>query len=160
MLIFAIVILFTMPIIKKTEENFTTPTAVNVPAGGNLEGKSFFVGNKYFMKNDEPIVDSHGKYKFKKQRLLYDGIWEEKCNLDGKGFEKCNWYNSYDNPANIYGTNNFFQYPEKKMDTLYSGKKIIDKNSYNCEDVFENSNLENSDFENISDFSLPKLSSF
>jgi hypothetical protein len=101
---------------KTIVESFTTPTAVNVPAGGSKqEGSPFLVGNRHPMRPEEPIVESNGKYEFKKMKLLYDGVWGEKCYLDGQGLEKCDW--DYKNRQfGKYGTNHFFDLPEKKLE--------------------------------------------
>jgi len=124
--IFLIFILFFLVIYKKhsktTQENFTTPTALNVPNGGpnGLDGKPFFVGNKIPELKDEPIVATSAKVEFRKPQLLYDGIWGEKCELDGKGFGTCDWkftYSNYplDKPGFSYGADSFFHMPLKRM---------------------------------------------
>jgi hypothetical protein len=115
LLIFTIVIFYnrTTNIIK---ESFITPTAVNVPAGtAKQEGTPFLVGNRYQMRPEEPIVESSGKYEFKKMKLLYDGVWGEKCYLDGRGLEKCDWDDKNRDPGK-YGTNHFFDLPEKRLE--------------------------------------------
>jgi hypothetical protein len=115
LLIFTIVIFYTRTN-KATVESFTTPTAVNVPAGSaNQEGVPFLVGNRYPMRPEEPIVESSGKYEFKKMKFLYDGVWGEKCYLDGRGLEKCDWDDKNRHPGK-YGTNHFFDLPEKKLE--------------------------------------------
>ena len=115
LLIFTIVIFYTRTN-KITKESFTTPTAVNIPAGAaTLEGTPFLVGNRYPMRPEEPIVESSGKYEFKKMKLLYDGVWGEKCYLDGRGLEKCDWDDKNRQPGK-YGTNHFFDLPEKKLE--------------------------------------------
>jgi len=114
LLIFTIVIFYTRKN-KTTLESFTTPTAINVPAANNLDGKPFFVGNRYPMRPNEPIVETSGKYEFKKMKLLYDGVWGEKCYLDGRGMEKCDW-DEKNRECGKYGTDHFFHLPEKKLD--------------------------------------------
>lgn len=115
LLIFTIVIFYTKTS-KSTVESFTTPTAVNVPAGAaKLDGDPFFVGNRYPMKPEEPIVEGNGKYEFKKMKLLYDGVWGENCYLDGRGLEKCDWNDKY-RQFGKYGTDKFFHLPEKKLE--------------------------------------------
>jgi len=115
LLIFTIVIFYTRTN-NTIKESFTTPTAVNVPAGSaNQEGAPFLVGNRYPMRPEEPIVESSGTYEFKKMKLLYDGVWGEKCYLDGRGLEKCDWDDKNREPGK-YGTNHFFDLPEKKLD--------------------------------------------
>ncbi len=58
LLMFTIVIFYTKTD-KNTVESFTTPTAVNVPAGGpKQDGAPFLVGNRYPMHPEEPIVES------------------------------------------------------------------------------------------------------
>jgi len=115
LLVFTIVIFYAKTN-KKTVESFTTPTAVNVPAGSaNQEGAPFFVGNRNPMRPEEPIVESNGKYEFKKMKLLYDGVWGEKCYLDGRGLEKCDWSDK-NRQFGKYGTDNFFHLPEKKLE--------------------------------------------
>jgi hypothetical protein len=107
---------------KKIKESFTTPTAVNVPAGlGKQEGDKFFVGNRYPMRPEEPIVESSGKYEFKKMKLLYDGVWGEKCYLDGRGLEKCNWSDK-NREYGKYGTDKFFDLP---VISLKEGESIL-----------------------------------
>ena len=104
----------------KTQENFTTPTALNAPVGTNLEGKDFLVGNRYPMRPDPPIVAQNAKVEFRKPQWLYDGIWGEKCELDGEGFERCNWENTsayypLDKKGFSYGADKFFHGPAKRM---------------------------------------------
>ena len=114
---------------RKTHENFELPTqtAVNVPPINN-ESK-FYVGNKNAEIPDEPIVSETGKYEFRKQELLYDGVWGERCKLDGDGNQSCDWKETSGNyPLNkknlIYGTNKFFNNPEKKLEI---GEVIVSK---------------------------------
>ena len=115
LLIFTIVIFYTKPN-NTIKESFTTPIAVNVPAGAaNQEGAPFLVGNRYPMRPEEPIVESSGKYELKKMKFLDDGVWGEKCYLDGRGLEKCDWDDKNREPGK-YGTNHFFDLPEKKLD--------------------------------------------
>lgn len=121
LLIFTIVIFFGKKN-KKIKESFTTPTAVNFPSANNLDGKPFFVGNnKNSLPPEEPIVESSGKYEFKKMKLLYDGVWGRKCYLDDKGFQKCNW-----SDKNVeygkYGTDKFFDLP---VINLKEGESIL-----------------------------------
>lgn len=104
----------------QTKEDFKLPTqvAANVPAGNNTKGKDFYVGNDINEVPDEPIVESEGKYQFRKQQLLYDGVWGEDCKLDGQGGMKCDWKEmSGTCPLNkenlVYGTDQFFQEPKK-----------------------------------------------
>lgn len=115
LLIFTIVIYYSKQ--QKAIESFTTPTAVNVPAGGGnqLDGKSFLVGNRYPVKPEEPIVETNGKYQFKKMQLLYDGVWGEKCYLDGQGLERCDWSDK-NRQFGKYGTDHFFNLPEKRLE--------------------------------------------
>jgi len=111
---------------KQTKEDFKLPTQVpaNVPAMLNTEGKTFYVGNSENEVPDEPIVESEGKYQFRKPQLLYDGVWGENCELDGKGGMACNWKAMSGNcPLDkgdlVYGTDKFFQTP-KKWGTIIS----------------------------------------
>jgi hypothetical protein len=117
LLIFTIVVFFSR---RKAMENFTTPTAVNVPAANNTDGLPFYVGNDEPMKPEDPIVSSEGLYRFRKPQLLYDGVWGEKCELNGKGDEICDWKvtsSNYplDKKDMVYGTNTFFHLPEKEL---------------------------------------------
>ncbi len=121
LLIFTIVIFFGKTN-KKIKESFTTPTAVNFPAGGGIqEGEPFLVGNYSQLEPDEPIVDSSGKYEFKKMRFLYDGVWDQKCYLDGKGLEKCDWIDKKPE-FDKYGTNKFFDLP---VINLNEGESVV-----------------------------------
>ena len=104
---------------RKPIENFTTPTAVNVPAANNTIGKPFYVGNREPEQPYPNLAPTSGEYMFRKSELLYDGVWGEKCKTNN-GFEKCNW-----NPTNAnyplkkenlnYGANHFFNYPEIQL---------------------------------------------
>ena len=115
LLILTIVVFYTRTN-KATVEPFTTPTAINVPAGAPIqEGSPFLVGNRYPMRPEEPIVESSGTYEFKKMKLLYDGVWGEKCYLDGRGLEKCDWDDKNRQPGK-YGTDHFFDLPEKSLE--------------------------------------------
>jgi hypothetical protein len=121
LLIFTIIIFYTRTN-KTYKESFTTqistptPTAVNIPAGSPIQqGNPFFVGNRYPMIPEEPIVEPSGRYEFKKMKLLYDGVWGEKCYLDGRGLEKCDW-DDKNRQFGKYGTDHFFDLPEKKLE--------------------------------------------
>lgn len=100
-------------------ESFTTPIPVNVPAQNHLEGKNFLVGNNNQPKG-EPIVDSDGQYEFRKEELLYDGIWGADYKYDHKGNERCDWENrsaTHPLPTKkkdlIYAADTFFKIPKK-----------------------------------------------
>ncbi len=102
------------------QENFYLPTqtAANVPAQNNTRGKKFFVGNTEPEPEDIPIAPDNAKYEFRKQQLLYDGVWGENCKIDNQGFEKCDWEVMSGNfPLNkeglTYGANHFFQDPKR-----------------------------------------------
>jgi len=176
LLIFTIVIYYAKTN-KTTVESFTTPTAVNVPAGGvnNLEGDSFLVGNRYPVKPEEPIVETNGKYQFKKMQLLYDGVWGEKCYLDGRGLERCDWSDK-NRQFGKYGTDHFFNLPEKKLEEgevvvsppECSYSKLGKSDGGECQDYYY---LEKPGFEDVFgfvpqnnrdelSFPLPKLASF
>lgn len=108
-------------------ENFTTPTAVNVPAANNLDGQPFFVGNRKPELPENPIVSDNGRYMFRKPQLLYDGVWGESCRLNGRGMETCDWGERdanfpLDKSGLVYGANKFFHLPEKK---LKMGENIV-----------------------------------
>jgi hypothetical protein len=108
---------------KKINESFTTPTAVNFPSDNNLDGKPFFVGNNNnnSLPPEEPIVKSSGEFEFKKMKLLYDGVWGEKCYLDERGFQKCDWSDK-NRQFSKYGTDKFLIVPEIKIEM---GESII-----------------------------------
>ena len=100
---------------KKNREDFTTPTAVNLPLDKN---KTFFVGNKFPKKPEKPIVEPTGRFQFRKPKLLYDGVWGDHCKIDGNGNETCNWkvessYLPLDKNNFTYGTDNFLHLPLK-----------------------------------------------
>ena len=104
----------------KQMENFTTPVAVNVPAANNEDGKLFYVGNKKPEVPDVPIVSDKGEYEFRKPQWLYDGVWGERCRLDGRGYERCDWREQdanfpLDKTGYVYGTDTFFHLPEKRI---------------------------------------------
>jgi len=120
LLILTILIFFTRKN-KVNIEKFTTPTAVNFPSANNLDGKPFFVGNCSKLEPDEPIVESSGKYEFKKMKLLYDGVWGQKCYLDGQGLEKCDWSDK-NREYGKYGTDKFFDLP---VINLKQGESIV-----------------------------------
>jgi hypothetical protein len=131
-LIFIIFIVLLSTVVMFTRvpvnEHFNLPVqkAANVPAMLHTEGKNFYVGNKVDEVPDEPIVSSTGKYEFRKMQLLYDGVWGEKCGLDGKGNERCDWeVMSGECPLDKedlkYGANHFFQ--EQKR--LAMGQKVV-----------------------------------
>jgi hypothetical protein len=108
---------------EKVLESFTTPTAVNVP---DDKPKPFYVGNKKPMRPDEPIVGTDGVFKFRKNELLYDGIYGDKCGLKN-GFKLCVWNdeNSYlplDKEGLTYATDKFLQIPKKKMPNTMNGE--------------------------------------
>lgn len=113
-------VMFVMVRRRGITENFTTPTAVNVPAANNLEGKPFYVGNRKPEKPETPIVSKEGVYRFRKPQLLYDGVWGENCNLNGEGMETCDWEQKdanfpLDKSGLVYGADKFFHLPEKKL---------------------------------------------
>ena len=148
---FTIVIFYTRTN-NTIKESFTTPTAVNVPAGAaKLEGAPFLVGNRYPMRPEEPIVESNGTFEFKKMKLLYDGVWGEKCYLDGRGLEKCDWDDKNREPGK-YGTNHFFDLPEKKLDmgeVVVSPPECRKSNCKKAKDFFY---LEQPGFEDVFGF--------
>ena len=118
-LIFVVFIFFAIKSQKLNLESFTTPVPVNVPAQNNLEGKDFLVGNDYLPKNN-PIVDSDGQYQFRKEELLYDGIWGANYKYDHQGNERCDWNNRsstlpLDTKNNdlIYAADTYFKIPKK-----------------------------------------------
>lgn len=127
LLLFTSVIFVLIRGCKKRIENFTTPTAVNVPAANNLDGKMFYVGNRIPEKPEREIVSDIGEYMFRKPELLYDGVWGENCRLDGEGMEKCDWMEKdanfpLDKKGFSYGADKFFHMPEKK---LKIGERVI-----------------------------------
>lgn len=114
---------------NRTQENFDLPTqtAANVPAMLHTKGKDFYVGNIVPEANDVPIVSPHGKYEFRKMQLLYDGVWGEKCALDGRGNENCNWEVMDGNcplgkDGLSYGGDKYFHNPIK---VLRMGEKVV-----------------------------------
>lgn len=142
-LTFVFVLVIHRKYLSESKEDFTTPTAANVPAMGNLDGKPFFVGNKKEKKRDTPIVSPFGTTEFRKPQLLYDGIWGQKCALDGKGNEACDWrveYSNYplDKEGFSYGANNFWHLPEKK---LRMGEEIISPPDCSKNDPINNTGI-------------------
>ena len=109
-----------LSILKKQKiENFTTPTAVNVPAANHTEGKPFFVGNRLPENPFPSLAPNGGKYTFRKAELLYDGVWGEKCQ-NRVGFETCDWKPTdanfpLDKKGYNYGANHFFNTPEIQL---------------------------------------------
>jgi len=117
--------------VRPRQDNFEhfklpTQTAANIPAQNNERGKPFYVGNRHPEIEDKPIAPTHGKYEFRKQQLLYDGVWGENCLIDTQGYERCDWKESNSNyPLNkkglTYGANKFFQEPKR----LNIGEQIV-----------------------------------
>jgi len=122
-IIFLLVLMTCVIFVKRKPqqmENFTTPVAVNVPAANNEKGKLFYVGNRRPEVPDVPIVSDKGEYEFRKPQWLYDGVWGEKCELDGKGYERCDWREKdanfpLDKKGYVYGGDTFFHLPERRI---------------------------------------------
>ena len=121
--IFLLVLMTSVIFVKRKPnqmENFTTPVAVNIPAANNEDGNLFYVGNRRPFVPDVPIVSDKGKYEFRKPQWLYDGVWGEKCKLDGKGYERCDWMEQdanfpLDKVGYVYGGDTFFHLPERNI---------------------------------------------
>ena len=101
------------------KEKFTTLKPVNVPASNNLDGEYFNIGNKVQEENN--LIPNDGKFRFRKQELLYDGIWGANYSYNGNK-EKCDWSEkssmyplNTDNKDLIYGTDKYLKLPEKDM---------------------------------------------
>ena len=124
-LLLIIPVLFYNP--YKVKEDFTTPVPVNIPSANDTDGNPFNVGsnesNQYFESTPT------GKYNFRKQELLYDGVWGKDMmyNPDSKTMEydwsvRSSYFPLNKNKSLVYGENHFWKRPEKK---LRMNEKII-----------------------------------
>ena len=106
------------------ENNIKTLIPANIPSKDNLKGSKFNV-IKYRDQGGNNLVPNEGKFRFRKQELLYDGIWGAEYNKD---YKICNWKNKSplyplksDNNNLIYGSNKYLILPKKDMEN----KEII-----------------------------------
>ena len=103
-----------------------TPTAVNLPIPNDISKHSHPTFNTYKNYPDEINNTLHGKYCFPIEKLMYDGIWNDKVhNINDKEPEKQQRkWNMSDKVKThgLYCGDQFLKLPEK---TLCVGDEVI-----------------------------------
>ena len=125
---------FTNPI--SNNNGFTTPVPLNIPADNNESGNMFYVGSDESNLHFEG--PPRGKYNFRKQELLYDGIWGKnqlynptKKTMEYNWNARSSYFPLNKNNNLVYGENNFWKRPEKN---LKMNEKIVSPPDCNWND--------------------------
>lgn len=110
---------------EDTLENFTeepqpTKVPLNIITSPNIptDGQFSYIKNNAVDLTKSDLASTKGRYNFIKPKLLYDGVWDKTCTMNGN-IETCDWSipsNSHND--GFYCTDDYLKLPEFNISNM------------------------------------------